>query len=422
MRFLILAAVFFAAGMLSAADLQPLLAPSVGMFWSRDAAALQKSAGVRFAWGTRDRKQIRYAAKKGTVSALKWLDHPVCEVLCELTGPEGKLRSMTVSVYNRGDGGFLPEGKFKQLRTRAEAAVAELAGPGVEPVRERMRMARETVYSRTWNGSEVRWQLLWCESDRGAEYLTLKAVHPSAPVEKMRRSVQAAVDRKALPDRVKKGADGSCYLEVPMIDQGDKGYCAAATVARVIRYYGGELDQNQAAQIIGTDAQFGTSCRELLKKLEREKSMLNIRPNMAYEFQDFSTVEGIRKFISRYNRAARSMRKPAIRLEDHVKNVRGGRVLDLDSLNKVVDPLVYRHLRLKDKDLPKFRREVQHMITRGLPILWMIPGHIRLIVGFDPVKDQIFYSDSWGRGHEMKKMPVQDAFVLTYRIFVLEPR
>ena len=79
-------------------------------------------------------------------------------------------------------------------------------------------------------------------------------------------------------------------------------------------------------------------------------------------------------------------------------------------------------MRLRDRDLAKFRREVQTAIRSGLPVLWMIPGHIRLIVGVDPQGDSIFYSDSWGSGHEMKKMAVQEAFILTHRIFVLKPR
>ena len=413
---------FVCAGMLAAADLHALLTPEKGTFWTRDAAILRKSAGVPLQWGSRDRKSLRYSAKKGTPSGLKWLDQPVCEVLCSLDSPGGKLQSMTVSIYNRGDGGFMAEDDFKKLRTRVESAVSELAGAAGAPLRDRMRMARETVYSRSWLAGEVRWQLLWCESDRGAEYLTLKAIPATAPVEKLRRAVQASVDKKSLPERVQKNADGSLYLEVPMVNQGDKGYCAAATVTRVILYYGGEIDQNQAAQIIGTDAQFGTSCREMLKKLEREKSMLSVRTQMLYEFQSFNSVSDIRKLISRYNKAARSMRRPTIRIEDHIRTSGRQRMLDLNSLNQAFDPQVYREMRLRDRDLAKFRREVQTAIRSGLPVLWMIPGHIRLIVGVDPKGDSIFYSDSWGSGHEMKKMAVQEAFILTHRIFVLKPR
>ena len=410
------------AGVLSAAELQGLLTPEPGTFWTRGARDLMTQSGVRFAWGSNDRKLMRYSAPRGGGGTLQWLGQNVCEVLCTLKTPEGQLQSMTISVYNRGDAGPMPDRQFKLLREKAEAAVSKLAGEAVVPVRERMSMARQTVFSRIWTAQEVRWQLLWCESDRGPEYLTLKANPASEPVEKLRQSVKADVGRKNLPALVEKDSDGSLYLPVPMIDQGAKGYCAAATMARVIRYYGSDIDQNQAAQIIGTDAQFGTSCREMLKKLEQEKTMLNVRTRMLYEWQDFATINDIRKFISRYNRAARSARKSAIRLEDHIKVQGKQRILDMNSLNKALDQDVCRQMRLADRDVVKFRKEVHEAIRRGLPVLWMIPGHIRLIVGMDPKEDQIFYSDSWGQGHEKKKMPVQEAFIITHRIFVLEPR
>lgn len=410
------------AGLLNAADLQDLLAPAPGTFWTRGARELMGQAGVRFAWGSNDRKLMRYSAPRGNTAALQWLGRDVCEVLCTLKTPEGQLQSMTVSVYNRGDAGPMQAREFKKLQEQAEETVGKLVGESIYPLRERMSMARQTVYSRIWTARDVRWQLLWCESDRGPEYLTLKASHPSEPVEKLRRSVRADVGRKNLPAMVEKDLDGSLYLPVPMIDQGAKGYCAAATMARVVRYYGGDIDQNQAAQIIGTDAQFGTSCREMLKKLEQEKTMLNVRTRMLYDFQYYATDNDVRKFISRYNRAARSARKPSIRLEDYIKVQGRRRILDLISMEKALNKDVYRQMRLASRDLPKFQREVHEAIRRGLPILWMIPGHIRLIVGIDPQKEQIFYSDSWGKGHEKKKMPLKEAFVLTQRIFVLEPR
>ncbi len=422
MKFLVLlcASMFFC--LLDAADLQTLLTPPDGTFWERDAAALTKSAGVSFRWGSRDRKSIRYAIPEGQTGKLQWLDRPVCEVICNFDSPGGKLQSMEISIYNRGDAGAMPDRDFRRLRDRAEEEIGRLSGCSEPPERDRMHMARETVFSRIWHGSEVRWQLLWCESDRGAEYLTLKVLSSSIPVEKLRKAVQAEADKKSLPARVIKGEDGSLQLEVPMIDQGDKGYCAAATAARVIRYYGGDVDQNQLAQMLGTDAQFGTSFRGMLKKLEQEKSMLNVRTQVVYEFQEFNSINEIRKFVSRYNRAARSAKKEPIRLEDHIRTSGRQWIWDIRSICEAFDKEVYREMRLKDKDLPKFRQEVQTMIRRGLPILWMIPGHIRLIVGIAPKQDQIFYSDSWGSGHELKKMSVTDAFVLTLRIFVLIPR
>lgn len=420
MKTLFSAVLLFAALAMYGGDLQKLLTPPEGSFWNRKAPQLQREAGTPLRWVSRDRTQLRYVPRQRG-PRLKWLDTPVCEILFELDGPSGHLKTLFISIYNRGDAGAMEDRKFKRLQEQAETAVGQLAGSLAEPVRERMHMARETVYSRTWTAGEVRWQLLWCESDRGPEYLTLKAVKSSSPVEKLRASVKAAVDKKSLPERLIR--DGSAmHMEIPMIDQGAKGYCAAATIARVIRYYGGDVDQNQVAQIVGSDAKFGTSIREMLEKLDREKTMLNVRTELLYEYQSFSTYKDLQKWISRYNRAARSMRKATIRLDDYIRKQGNRRWLDIEGINKATDKEVYRQMRLKDRDMDKFRREVTNAVKQGLPVLWMIPGHIRLIVGIDTGKDEILYSDTWGAGHEKKKMSTEDAFVITTRAFVLVPR
>ena len=46
---------------------------------------------------------------------------------------------------------------------------------------------------------------------------------------------------------------------------------------------------------------------------------------------------------------------------------------------------------------------------------------MRLIIGYDPGAHEVFYSDSWGLGHELKKMPVANAWTITTGLFTLEP-
>jgi hypothetical protein len=48
-------------------------------------------------------------------------------------------------------------------------------------------------------------------------------------------------------------------------------------------------------------------------------------------------------------------------------------------------------------------------------------GHMRLIVGFDGRTHEIYYSDTWGLGHELKKMPLANAWTITDGLFTLEP-
>ena len=46
---------------------------------------------------------------------------------------------------------------------------------------------------------------------------------------------------------------------------------------------------------------------------------------------------------------------------------------------------------------------------------------MRIIVGYNPTTKEILYSDSWGQGHEEKRMPVDDAWAITNGLSSLQP-
>jgi Peptidase_C39 like family len=66
--------------------------------------------------------------------------------------------------------------------------------------------------------------------------------------------------KEAIKTRIKTGPlPGDTYLELPMINQGGKGYCAVATFARVLKYYGMRGDMDVLAHAAQTDFARGTS-------------------------------------------------------------------------------------------------------------------------------------------------------------------
>lgn len=145
-----------------------------------------------------------------------------------------------------------------------------------------------------------------------------------------------------------------------------------------------------------------------------------------------------------------------------------------------MEPDLFKTVRLKDPGYNKFAGEVARSINAGIPIMWalqlglfwedgledsyeanrdgededkdaaddddeektekktkptnespssrpkrppeeMSGGHMRLIIGYDPAEKTIFYTDSWGPGHEMKKMSLEEAWTVTMGVFILEP-
>jgi len=74
---------------------------------------------------------------------------------------------------------------------------------------------------------------------------------------------------------------------------------------------------------------------------------------------------------------------------------------------------------------------------KGIPLLWglelgkypeepplknqMSGGHMRLIIGWNQNTGQLIFTDSWGAGHEMKRMKISDAFRETHGLFAMQP-
>jgi hypothetical protein len=56
------------------------------------------------------------------------------------------------------------------------------------------------------------------------------------------------------------------------------------------------------------------------------------------------------------------------------------------------------------------------------PPVETVGGHLRLIIGYSTQRGQVLYTDTWGAGHELKRMKMDDAWAITQGLFVIEPR
>jgi hypothetical protein len=104
-------------------------------------------------------------------------------------------------------------------------------------------------------------------------------------------------------------------------------------------------------------------------------------------------------------------------------------------LRAAMDPKVLKTMRTKDARYRKFLSSVRRQIDAGNPVIWNVTlgiypepeipqsrgGHTRLIVGYNSRTKEILYSDSWGAGHELKRMPEEWAFAITDEAFFLRP-
>ena len=399
----------------AAGDLAPMLRD--GSFFTTPLPRLAPFRGERFAWVVKKR-QMRFPNPDFTLGPLK-----PGETL--LLVADGKPSGLRVSLYNRGDDGILSDEDFAARHAAAVQAVAELAGSEGEAFRRKTDPTKQDadVAGHRWTTPGATYSLEWAAVRRGAnivpvaEYLRLDILPAGGAAD----AVQGG--RRTDPrSHVARGEDGTVELKnVPMVDQGQKGYCAAATVARVMNYYGYDfLDQHQIASWAKIDADRGTN----EKMLDAIAGVLHDRYKLVYR-EVAGSMNDFFKLVEDYNKAAKRAKKP----EASLTPLPGTRFIDAEAVWRQFQPDVLREARTRNRTRNNlFFDNIRKSIDAGVPVIWSVMlglvqenpplpqafgGHMRLIIGYNAKDRTILYTDSWGARHERKSMKLEDALMIT---------
>ncbi|MEO0444999.1 MAG: C39 family peptidase [Verrucomicrobiota bacterium] len=203
----------------------------------------------------------------------------------------------------------------------------------------------------------------------------------------------AAVKLSDLPRNVTTDKEGNTYIaNIPMVDQGPKGYCVVASTQRLFEYYGIPADQHQIAQIAESNAEQGTNSAAMAQCLQK----------IDYRFKTRFKALG-------------------------VLSTRGS-LHEMDKNGRLTE---------KTMDERDFVKTVQKSIDDGIPLLWALTlgrypeeppispqtsgGHMRMIIGYNDTSGKIVFSDSWGAGHEKKFMDASHGFQATHGLFSMTP-
>ncbi|OGV49964.1 MAG: hypothetical protein A2X49_00710 [Lentisphaerae bacterium GWF2_52_8] len=438
--FLLLLPVFlFLSGPLSSSaedfKLEQLLSDKDKFLGINADSFISKETQKYFVWLTEDKKEAHFPGYSNS-PALTLFGIKVCEV--NVRFKDGKIDDMLVSIYNRGDAGEIDEAKFQALRSEIDSKFSEWAGnKGVE--HRKTKVAGCDLNTKVWVKDEAVSSILrWSSTGRGrdfrAEYLNLEfsAFDPkddprkTPPPANSLKGAPKAASAKEIKNNVVRKEDGDVYVDnVPMVDQGQKGYCAAATAERILRYYGMDVTQHVLAQIMNTDSDEGTDSEKMLKSLQRASTKYGVRLRNHYDwkFNDFE------KLMANYNRFAKKAKKREINLSSYKSLTEIYKDLDLEIMKKA-------KTESEKQQYKTFLSDIRKHVDEGVPLFWgvvlgiikeeKIPqvfgGHMRIIIGYNDKTKEIIYTDSWGNGHEFKKMAADDAWVMTNGLYSYDPR
>ena len=222
--------------------------------------------------------------------------------------------------------------------------------------------------------------------------------------------------------------DGDVFIEdIKMIDQGDKAYCAVATAVRLLSAYGIEMDEDTVAAAMMTSEVSGTTSRAFESVLASILSEHGLSLALSEELT--RSAHSLQWNVDEYNDAAERVGEKTVEVAELLKS--GGTLQDAMTYAGRHEMNVGSETRAE-----AFSRIVTESIDSSDPIAWGVTtglydespdgdggtvaasdgaksGHMRMIIGYNTESGEILFTDSWGEGHELKRMPAEVALTIT---------
>ncbi|MBC8128234.1 MAG: C39 family peptidase [Gloeobacteraceae cyanobacterium ES-bin-144] len=318
---------------------------------------------------------------------------PADEVIVDFI--ENKLNGITITLYNKGDSGKIETQEFQRRLKLCGQKIGELlqSSPVLKKANPTQGLLAEGWFWSSPRGmASLEYNPDAMQGD--AEFLRLRLAPRDAKglIAASLQGRSVTVKASDLPKNVSKESNGNVVINgLPMVDQGQKGYCLVATTQRLFEYYGIPADQHQIAQAAGTSASEGTSTLAMAEALGK----------IDYRFK------------TRF------------------------KILAMRDENQLVEVNERKMTVGKHFEQTAFIKEVRRYIAEGVPLLWSLElgrypeeppiskqtagGHMRMIIGYNDKTGHILFSDSWGAGHELKKMKLDDAYSASTGLFVMLP-
>ena len=399
---------------------------------------------------------FRFLDDKGSAmssdkESLQFLGQPVFEARVYFTA--SSLRRIELSVYNKGDAGVRDREAFDALAEKTKTDISGHLQDNGMAGKTTSERANYVVKRHQWvkrtPGVQLEWAYVEPHRSRGesvaynAEYIKVVMVplkKGGSPMTAITGGMQAnrAKSGRVIKENVQRNEDGDVWIEnVPMVDQGQKGYCAAAASERILRYYGLAVDQHQIAQLAETAAEGGTTIEGMavaVGKIGRQfqldkRDLILIDSKGSFERSEHM------KQLDRYNATAKKKKATVIDWKEFTTD----NVVDLQAIWQAMDPEILLTAKSTERqDMNKFMRNIKTYTEQGVPLLWsclvgMYPeepelgqpgifGHVRLIIGYNEKNNTLLYSDSWGPRHALKRLPFDQAWAMTKGLIVLKPR
>ncbi|QSH40515.1 cysteine peptidase family C39 domain-containing protein [Lentisphaerota bacterium ZTH] len=424
----------------SAEDFFPLVKSQHEKIWNYSPQQIAFCLKNRhlFSWTSRQRNALRYALKNRR-GILYWHDLPVCEAV--LNFKRQKLNNIVLSLYNKADYPKCGKSEYTIILEKSASSLDAIYGVQ-NSKRQAQNIGGIRIYSRTWTDKNNEAVLDWSYSGTSRSSfkpefinITIRSKISNAATESDNRRIGSTV-KAALAKRVTRDDNGDIYISLPMVNQGQRGYCVAASIARILKYYGSTAGQHLLAALVNTDPEKGTSLESVERAIQKVGLKFRFYTREICDRKLFREPKNLLTIIPKYNKIAKRNGKPELNAKDYVQKRRRFTFLSRQKLLRDFDEESFIAVCMKEENaFRSFKRKITAAINAGTPVLWAVQlgvikegkkrqfgWHMRIVNGYNSRNDELIYSDSWGKGHEEKKLTWAQAWSMSIAAYMITPR
>ncbi|MES2474636.1 MAG: hypothetical protein V4640_02565 [Verrucomicrobiota bacterium] len=271
------------------------------------------------------------------------------------------------------------EEAMKRDETTVNLALTAVLGAG-KTERYGEGKTRRSVTRWDWNGHSF---LL---SNEEGEYVSLGIVPTATADSGGRTALTRDAEVKArLTSSVVTDPNGDVHItQIPMVDQGPKGYCVPATFERVMRTMGLEADMYLLAMVGQSGAGGGTSVELLLDNLRHQVLSKGRR------IKEDSVKELRIRDVKRY-------------IDEGIPVM--WRLCSMKAYNEAADKITAERSKVTDwpGHAAKITTEFAELAKSPKPAS---NYHLCMIIGYNEATQELAVSDSWGARFELRWVPL----------------
>jgi len=325
-----------------------------------------------------------------------------------LYGNEGTVSSLSIIFANKGDffgaigsgedhfikGKPVPSGStgLKMVMDRDAKAISDsLTKVLGQPTRQRFGDGKTVQSVMRWDWSGHSFLLAYVDK----EYLTL-AIQPVEFADQRGKSkrIPDSTIRKRSKENIEKRSNGDVVIKnIPMVDQGPKGYCVPATAERCMRYLGIPADMYLLALAGQTKGGAGTSPTLLLEAIAQDIK----RKGRSFKiWKDELSIRKLAQYIDNGIPVMWSLY--STRDFNKIANSRTQARKNPDTWS------AYKGIVKKESRSNKLAIEKNR-------------SHIVIILGYNKETGEIAFSDSWGERYKERWITLAEAQQISQHYF-----